>query len=106
MFNTGSASPVNYHIMGVDICIRSMKKAEGANNGVYEFTGNASLREIGLAEKFYFQSPDKFDVMLTNFGFHTSIKSTQQPHQRALAVLLNKSIELGRLAEQPSAKAK
>ncbi|RFM25714.1 hypothetical protein DXN05_23680 [Deminuibacter soli] len=90
--------------MGVDIVLKSIALPVAGNNSVYEFTGSSSLREIGLAEKFYFQAPDKFAVMLSSFGFHTSLKPTQQPHQRALAAYLCRSIELGRLVE-PSAMA-
>jgi hypothetical protein len=98
--------PVKYHIMGVEILIKSMRKPEGDYNAVYEFTGSNNLREIGLAEQFYFQAPDKFSVMLSSFGFHTSVKPTQQPHQRALAMFLKKSIETGRLVEQSNVAVK
>ncbi len=93
------SAPVKYNILGVDILVKSMKKVEGDYSAVYAFTGSSNLLEIGLAEQFYFQAPDKFAVTLSSFGFHTSVKPTQQPHQRILALYLKKSIETGRLVE-------
>src|ERR1700676_4225548 len=89
-----------YHVGGKKIEISSIKRPLGNHLGVFEVEGNKALESIGLKEKFYFQTPNKFA-----FEFPESISlpienESANVHQELLSWHLQKSIDYGMLVNQ------
>ena len=93
-----------YYVLGKPILINSMQKPQGGFGSVFEFTGNDSLNEIGLNQKFWFKcnsySYGGFSNELPIDLNQTEITDPKNYFQVVLAIFLRKCIINGRLTGQ------
>jgi hypothetical protein len=77
-----------------------MGKSKGGFGSVFEFTGNESLNEIGLNQKFWFKSKHGFSNELPISENQTEITEPKNYHQVVLSIFLEKCIWNQRLVGQ------
>lgn len=92
-----------YHVGGKKIEISSIKRPWGNHLGIFEVKGNKALESIGLKEKFYFQTPNKFAFDLPENICLPIENESANVHQELLSWHLQKSIDYGMLVSQYSA---
>jgi hypothetical protein len=91
---------MDYMVLGKFITIDSMQKPNGNFGSVFEFTGDNSLEEIGLSQKFWFRCNYGFSNVLPISDNQTEIVAPQNDYQRILSVFLEKCIRNSRLTGQ------
>lgn len=91
---------MNYLVLGKPLSIDTMQKPKGVFGSVFEFTGNSSLKEIGLNQKFWFRCDHGFSNELPESENQTEIISPKNDYQRVLSIFLEKCIRNGRLTGQ------
>ena len=88
---------MKYYLFGEEVEIYSMTKVIGS---IFRFHGNAALKDIGLAEEFYFQAPYHFSITPDFNEFGQIITDATNHSQVLLGDFLRTSIWFGRLVNQ------
>ncbi len=91
---------MNYLVLGKSVTIKTMTKPKGGFGSVYEFTGDGSLSEIGLNQKFWFRCNHGFSNELPISINQTEIVSPKNDYQGVLSIFLEKCIINHRLTGQ------
>ena len=91
---------MKYQVLGKSIFIYSIEKPKGGFGSVFEFTGDDSLTEIGLSQKFWFRCNYGFSNELPVSEHQREIVAPQNDYQRVLSIFLEKCIRNRRLTGQ------